>query len=86
MYCTKKFAGIKSEKLKVFIIEFYDISKIYYVAFKLLCSVILSYFYFLYSWFSILDKSKTTLNYRLKLNNDNNWSFSVAYSPIIKLT
>ena len=49
----KKVAAVKSEKLKVFVIKYYDISKIYFVQFHLLCSVNLPYF--CYSWFSFIN-------------------------------
>ena len=65
--------------------KYYDIIKIYSVHFHLMCSVNLSYLYFFMLGFqsSILHKLKSTLNCRLKLNNDNR-SFLVAYSASIK--
>ena len=62
--CRRKVAVVKIEKLKVFIIKYYDIRKTYSVKFHVFCSVNLSYFYFFIHSFqsSILHKLKTTLN------------------------
>ena len=78
-------AAVKSEKLKVFIIIYYNISKSYSVQFHLFYSVNLSHFYFFIHGFqsSILHKFKNTLNRWLKLNKDNNLSFLVAYTTSI---
>ena len=53
--CRKKVAAVKSEKLKFFIIEYYNISKIYSVHFHLFYLFNLSYFYFSYSCFSVIN-------------------------------
>ena len=50
--CRRKVAALKIEKLKAFIIKYYDISKTYSVQFHLFYSVNLSYFYFLSMVFS----------------------------------
>ena len=73
----RKFAAIKSEKLKVFIINYYDSRKIYSAQFRSSCSVNSSCLYFFILGFqsSILHKLKKTLNCRLKLRKDNNRSF-----------
>ena len=73
----RKFAAVKSEKLKVFIINYYDSSKIYSAQFRLSCSVNSSCLYLFILGFqsSILHKLKNTLNCRLKLSKDNNRSF-----------
>ena len=81
--CKRKVAAVKIEKLKVFIIKCYDISKTYPAQFHLFGSVNFSYFFFFYPWFS-LDKLKNTLNCRLKLNKDNNRSFLAACTTSIK--
>ena len=83
--CRRKVAALKIEKLKAFIIKYYDISKTYSVQFHLFYSVNLSYFYFFIHGFqsSILHKLKNTLNCWLKLNKDNNRSFLVAYTTSI---
>ena len=80
--CRRKVSALKIEKLKAFIIKYYDISKTYSVQFHLFYSVNLSYFYFFIHSFqsSILHKLKNTLNCWLKLNKDNNRSFLVAYT------
>ena len=71
--CRRKVAAVKSEKLKVFIVKYYDISKICSFQFHFFCSVN-SYFIFFILGFqsSIFHKLKNTLNCRLKLNNNNN--------------
>ena len=83
--CRRKVAAVKIEKLKAFIIKYYDISKTYSLQFCLFYSVNLSYFYFFIHGFqsSILHKLKNTLNCWLKLNKDNNRSFLVAYTTSI---
>ena len=83
--CRRKVTAVKIEKLKAFIIKYYDISKTYSVQFHLFYSVNLSYFYFFIHGFqsSILHKLKNTLNCWLKLNKDNNRSFLVAYTTSI---
>ena len=64
VYCRKKVVAVKIEKLKAFIIKYYDISKTYSVQFHLFYLVNLSYFYFFIDGFqsSILRKLKNTLN------------------------
>ena len=56
--CRRKVVAVKIEKLKAFIIKYYDISKTYSVLFHLFYSVNLSYFYFFIHGFqsSILHK------------------------------
>ena len=82
--CKGKVAAVNIEKLKIFIIKCYDISKTYSIQFYLFGSVIgsvnLSYFNFFIHSFqsSILHKLKNTSNCRLKLNKDNNRSFLIA--------
>ena len=44
--CRRKAAAVKIEKLKAFIVKYYDISKTYSVQFDLFYSVNLWYFYF----------------------------------------
>ena len=85
VWCRRKVAGVKIEKLKGFIIKYYNISKTYSVQFHLFYLVSLSYFYFFIHGFQslILHKLKSTLNCWLKLNKDNNRSFSVAYTTSI---
>ena len=80
--CRRKVAAVKIEKLKAFIIKYYDITT-YSVQFHLFHSVNLLYFF--YPWFqsSILHKLKNTLNCWLKLNKDNNWVFLVVYTASI---
>ena len=60
--CRRKVATVKIEKLKAFIIKYYDISKTYSVQFHLLYLVNLPYFYFFIHGFqsSILHKLKNT--------------------------
>ena len=61
--CRRKVAAVKIEKLKAFIIKYYDFSKTYSVQFYLFYLVNLSYFYFFMDGFqSILRKLKNTLN------------------------
>ena len=74
-----------SQKLKVFIIKYYDISKIYSVQFHLFCLVNLSYIYFLTLGFQslILHQLKITLNCRLKLNDDNNQLTIIGLSGLL---
>ena len=63
LYCRKKIAAVKIEKLKAFIIKYYDISKTYSVQFHLFYSVNLSYFYFFHGFqSSILHKHIKLLN------------------------
>ena len=50
--CGRKVAAVKIEKLKAFIIKYYDISKTYSVQFRLLYSANVSYCYFLSMVFS----------------------------------
>ena len=81
VYCRKKVATVKFEKLKAFIIKYYDISKTYSVQFHLFYSVNLSYSYF----FSVVFSNQfsiNTLNCWMKLNKDNR-SFLVAYTTSI---
>ena len=84
--CRRKVAAAKIEKLKVFIIKHYDISKTYSVQFHLFYSVNLTYFYFFIHGFrsSILHKLRNTLNCWLKLNKDNNRSFLVPCTTSIQ--
>ena len=52
VYCRKKVAAVKIEKLKAFIIKYYDISKTYSVQFHLFYSLNLPYFF---PWFSVIN-------------------------------
>ena len=60
---------MQQPKLKVLIIKYYDISKIYCLVPLVLQQTILSF------QSSILHKPKNILNCHLKLNKDNNWFF-----------
>ena len=64
VYCRKKVAAVKFEKLKAFIIKYYDISKSYSAQFHLFYSVNLSYSYFFFRGFqsSVLHKHIKLLN------------------------
>ena len=63
VFCRKKVVAVKIEKLKAFIIKYYDISKTYSVQFHLFYSVNLSYFYFFHGFqSSILHKNIKLLN------------------------
>ena len=54
--CRRKAVAVKIEKLKAFIINYYDISKTYYVQFHLFYSVYLPYsYFFFYPWFSVIN-------------------------------
>ena len=66
--CKRKVAAVKIEKLKVFIIKCYDISKTYFVQFHLFGSVNLSYFYF----FTMVFSHKFSIN--LKTHLTVNWN------------
>ena len=55
VFCKRKDVAVKIEKLKAFIIKYYNISKSYSVQFHLFDLVNLSYFYFFYPWFSVIN-------------------------------
>ena len=89
--CRRKVAALKIEKLKAFIIKYYDISKTYSVQFHLFYSVNLPYFYFFIHGFqgsrTIASRKncppapKLTLNQILTLPGGQFSSGAIVLSP-----
>ena len=81
VYCRKKIAAVKIEKLKAFIIKYYDISKL--ILYSSTCSIQLTCHIFIFSMVFSHQFSINTLNCWMKLNKDNNRSFLVPHTTSI---